>query len=214
MTCGFDKELLFEYAVGELAAGDRRQVDDHLIGCPSCRDFVAFERRLAHDLGALPAPAFPDHLEGVLVRASMEAARSAASARPSPKRDRIHAGWLYAFGGLAGSGMLVLLVLLLWPGRFIPLSPVDSLLGTSPNTGHGFLDGLLRSFQDLRAGWSVLQDFLSRFAPVQKAIRVALGGVASTFWFSIALGVALSVALVWRVARGSQKRSVGHAKPH
>jgi anti-sigma factor RsiW len=86
MNCLFDKDLLQEYAIGEIMEADRATVEGHLTVCAVCRLEVADLRRLARDLSSIPEPAFPVDLEEVLVRAAFQAARAQQPVRVTSVR--------------------------------------------------------------------------------------------------------------------------------
>jgi hypothetical protein len=216
MKCTFDKELLFEFAEGEITPEGRHQVESHLSECALCRAEVVMHRQLARDLGDLPEPVFPLALEDVLVRASIQArknhqgtSRTLVVSRPR----RLY--WALGLGGLVGFGVLVLMVLLLWPGRISTWGPVDRVVGGGVGQGLGALDGILRWVSDLRAGWDYMREFLQKLAPVQRAARVALSGVGGPLWAALVLGLVGATLFLWRLTSSGQKkmRSMGHAKP-
>jgi hypothetical protein len=116
----------------------------------------------------------------------------------------------HALGGLVGGGILILLLLLLWPGRLASWAPVDQVVGGG---GVGLLDSVLRWISDLQSGWQTVRDFLERFAPIGKAVKVTVAGLGGFVWIALVLGATGSTLLLWRITRSGQKRSVGHAKP-
>jgi hypothetical protein len=214
MNCTFDQDLLFEFAIGEIEAEERRQVESHLAACAACRASVVVHRQLARDLADLPEPAFPIVLEDTLVRASIQACK-AVRPRRAQAETRTHARpyWVFGLGGLLGFGVLALLIVLLWPGRISSWGPVDRMVGGGVGQGLGLLDGILRWFSDLRSGWEFLKEFAQKLAPVQRAARVALGGIGGPTWAALALGVVGAAVFLWRIASAGQKktRSVDHA---
>jgi len=214
MDCGFDKDLVQEFAIGEITSEERRQVTEHLAGCADCRAEVASLRQLARDLAALPDPPFPEALEEVLIRSSIQAGQAARpQSAPAPVRPSLRPAWALFFGGLAGVAILTLLIVLLWPGRFAPMGSANQVVGGGQ--GLGLLDSLMRWMQDLQTGWNTLRDFLDKFSPVGRAIRIALSGVGGSIWAALALGAIGATLLLWRVTRAGQKkmRSLGDANP-
>lgn len=215
MTCNFDRDLLQEYALGEVDAARKNEVEIHLSSCAACRREVAFDREMARDLAALPEPPFPQKLEEVLVRASIQAFKAQGQRHPAvPSLARPRAVWPYVLGGLAGAGVLFLLVLLLWPGRVSSWAPVDQVVGGGVGQGLGILDGVLHLASDLRTGWEIVRAFLGRFSPIGKAMRTAFSGLGGSVWVGLFLGVFGSTFLLWRVTRAGQKRRVHDAKSH
>jgi len=213
MNCSFDRNLLQEFAIGEVTAEERARVETHLSGCPTCRHAVALDRQMARDLSLLPEPPYPERLEEVLVRAGMQAWRAhGRQTAPQAAETRSRAVWPFVLGGLAGSGVLVLLVLLLWPGRLASWAPMDKVVGGGVGQGLGLLDGVLRLLHDLQTGWATVSGFLARLSPIERALRVAVAGIGGSVWIALALGIFGSTFLLWRVARAGQKRSVEHAK--
>lgn len=211
MKCAFDKELLLEYAIGEIEPECRPSVDAHLAGCVSCRTEVVAHRQLARDLAGLPEPVFPSGLEDVLVRASIQAGRAMSPSRTVQEAGpRLRLYWAFGLGGLVGFGVLVLLVVLLWPGRITSWGPVDRVIGGEG----GALGGLVGWFSELKAGWDITKEFMQKLAPVQRGVRIALGGVGGGVWAALALGAFGATFLLWRLTSAGQKkmRGIGHAK--
>jgi len=54
MTCQRIEELLSAYLEGELAAGEKAEVDGHLAACPGCASLAALMRETTGALGAFP----------------------------------------------------------------------------------------------------------------------------------------------------------------
>jgi hypothetical protein len=215
MNCTFDKDLVQEYAIGEVTAYERREVEDHLGRCAHCRMEVAAFRQLARQLSDLPEPDFPDGLEETLIRASIQAARSTAPALEARSPIRLRPAWALGLASLAGTAVLVLLVVLLWPGRLSSWMPVNRVVGSGVGQGLGLLDGILRWVGDLRSGWSLLKEFVSYLSPVRRAASIALSGVAGPVWAALILGAVGGTLVLWRVTGGGQKkmRRAGHARP-
>jgi hypothetical protein len=215
MSCVFDKDLILEYAIGEVTPDERQQVESHLTACTACRMEVATQRQMVRELVKLPEPAFPSDLEDVLVRASLQAFKTERASRPgqaiAPRRGLY---WAFGLGGLLGFGVLVLLVLLLWPGRVSSWVPLGRALDGGVGQGLGLLDSVMQWVADLRAGWGILREFAQLLSPVQRAMKVALAGVGGPIWASLVLGVLGATILLWRVTSAGQKkmRSMGHAK--
>jgi anti-sigma factor RsiW len=217
MSCAFDKELVQEFAIGEITPEERAAVTTHLADCTECRAEITALRQLARDLTRLPEPEFPADLEEVLVLSSIQAG---LAARPETVRavgrPALRPAWLMVLGGTAGLAILTLLIVILWPGRLPLTGPGGHVVPGQAGQGLGLLDGVLRWVQDLQTGWSSAKEFVGRFAPVGKALRVAFGGIGSSFWAALLLGAAGATFLLWRVSRTGQKkmRSLGDAEPH
>ncbi len=212
MSCTYDKELVQEFATGELASDQRRLVESHLVTCADCRMEVAGLRRLARDLTELPAPVFPDDLEEILVLASIQARRTAQPARPL-RVGALRPSWIAAAGGLAGLAVIVVLVALLWPGR--SMTPIDRVVGGGVGEGVGILDDVLHWIADFKTASNFVTSLFSHFSPLGKVARVVLGGIGGSIWAALLLGIAGATLLLWRVTAASQKRvrGVNHAKP-
>jgi anti-sigma factor RsiW len=54
-------ELVSDYLDGELDAGTRRRVEEHLALCPPCQVYVEQVRETVRALGRLPADELPEH---------------------------------------------------------------------------------------------------------------------------------------------------------
>jgi hypothetical protein len=209
MSCLFDKDLLQEYAIGEIIEADRGTVEGHLTGCAVCRLEVADLRRLARDLSSIPEPAFPVDLEEVLVRAAVQAGRAQQPVRVSSLRPAgLRRSWTLVLAGAVGLALAGFVVVSLW-------SSLLALPGTGIGGGQGLglKDSLLGWVETLRSFWSTASDFLDRFAPLRKAVRAGLGGLTVPLIGAIGLGVAATGLVLWRIA-GPRKRKVNHAKPH
>jgi hypothetical protein len=103
--------LLPWYLNQTLADGERREVDEHLEACATCRRTLEVERNVAEALraGAEPAPApHPQQLARLLERVDQaEAAPQAARAEAAPVPSRLQPTWRGALAGLrraAGGG--------------------------------------------------------------------------------------------------------------
>ena len=212
MKCTFNKDLLQEYAIGEVNPAERGQVEEHLGACTECRLEITDLRRMVRDLSSLPEPDFPVDLEDVLIRAAVQAGRSQQGTNAVPPRTHKPPDWNYAQAGGAGLVFVVFVVLLLWPGRFAVMGPGGGVEGQ----GIGLLDSVFGWAQNVRDTWATTKVFLSRFAPVTKAVRVAVAGLGTTLWGALALGAIATGLLLWRITGSGEKkrvRSVDHAKP-
>lgn len=211
MTCDFNKGLLQEFAIGEVSGAERREVESHLAHCIHCRAEVAYQRQLARDLAAVPEPDFPLELEEVLIRSSIQAAMTGEAGR-SIKTSKLQPAWVLALGSAAGLGIIILLVLLLWPAR---VTTWGGLEPTGGGQGLGLLDGVTRWIADFRAALQTVQDFFSHFAPVLKAVRMALGALGGSVWAALILGALSTTLLLWRISSAGKKtRGIDHAKQH
>jgi anti-sigma factor RsiW len=54
MTCERIEELLSAYLEGELSGAEKREVEAHLAGCPSCAELLSFLRETQGALSSLP----------------------------------------------------------------------------------------------------------------------------------------------------------------
>lgn len=103
-SCSRAGEELVEYAYGELAGAQLRQVEEHLSQCAGCRaelDHIANTRRSMAALAAEPAPTAG--VDSLLAYAEAAASRSRAS---KPRRLR----WLgpaFSLGGLLAAAAVV-----------------------------------------------------------------------------------------------------------
>jgi anti-sigma factor RsiW len=129
MNCTKVKDRLAAYLVGELNAVTRKQVDEHLLGCLSCRAELARERafdELVRDVGAaFDEPVPPGFLKRVVNLAQAESASAAVDGRAAgsaplwqwlmtftiPVRAAIIAGIILAtFGGIQAGRIVTGLV--------------------------------------------------------------------------------------------------------
>jgi predicted anti-sigma-YlaC factor YlaD len=210
MNCSFDKDLLQEYAIGEVAEADRGTVEVHLTGCASCRLEVADLRRLARDLSSIPEPEFPADLEEVLVRAAIQAGRTQQPVRESSLHPSgIRRSWALVLAGSVGLALAIFVVVSLWPTRLgLPVA------GGGGAQGLGLVDSLLHWVETVQSFWTTATEFLDRFAPLRKAVRAGLGGgLTVSLIAAVGLGAATTGLVLWRIA-GPRKRRVNHAKPN
>lgn len=209
MNCLFDKDLLQEYAIGEIAETDRGPVERHLTDCAPCRLEVADLRRLARDLSSIPEPEFPMDLEEVLVRAAIQSGRERQPVRATSLRaEGSRRSWTLVLAGAVGVGLATFTVVSLWPTHLA--APGTGLGG---GQGMGLADSLLRWVETLKTFWNGATEFFSRFEPLRKAARAGLGGLGASLIGAMGLGVAATGLVLWRIA-GPRKRRVNHAKPH
>lgn len=215
MRCRFDQDLLQEYAIGEVTAAERSQVEGHLERCADCRLEVTDFRHLVRDLAALPEPEFPSDLEEVLIRSAVQAGRALQPPRPVVRPAGIRRVWVYAFSGAAGLLVSIFLIAMLWPFRESAGGPFDRVLGNGVGQGLGLLDSALRWGTGARSTFDAVSDFLNRFAPVGKAVRIAAAGVGTSLWAALLLGAIAVALLLWRITGAGQKkmRSIDHANP-
>ena len=186
MSCLFDKDLLQEYAIGEIIEADRGTVEGHLSACAVCRLEVADLRRLARDISAIPEPAFPVDLEEVLVRAAIQTGRAQQPMRANSMRPAgLRRSWTLVLAGTVGLALAGFVVVSLW-------SSLLTLPGTgmSGGQGPGLADSLQGWVRTLGTYWSTVSDFLNRFAPVRKAARAGLNGLKISLIGAMGLGVA------------------------
>jgi hypothetical protein len=209
MNCTFDKDLLQEYAIGEIAEADRGPVETHIAGCSLCRLEVADLRRLARDLSSIPEPEFPLDLEEVLVRAAIQAGRAQQPVRATSLRPAgLRRSWTLVLAGAVGFALAAFVVVSLWPPRVASPGDVGAV-----GRGLGFADSVLGWLDTLKTFWTAVTDFIDRFAPVSKAARAGLGGLTFSLVAAMGLGVVTTGLVLWRIA-GPRKRKVNHAKPN
>jgi hypothetical protein len=209
MNCPFNKDLLEEYAIGEIDEADRGPVEGHLTGCAACRLEVADLRRLARDLSSIPDPEFPLDLEEVLVRAAIQAGRAHQPLRGTSLRPAgLRRSWTLVLAGVVGVALAAFVVVSLWPTRWLGLGT-----GSGSGPGLGLMDSLLGWVKTLHTFWGAVTDFLDRLAPLRKAARASLGGLTFSVVGAMGLGVAATALVFWRIA-GPRKRKVNHAKPN
>lgn len=210
MNCGFQSDLLLEYATGEPSLAERQEVEVHLASCAECRSEVRFHRSLIADLTELPRPNFPPELEEVLVRAAVQSRRSLGPSSVGarvPRRTRV--SWLPVLCGAAGLAIVGILILLLFPGRMFSPGTMDEMAYGGGGRGPGVMSDALMLIRNLRQGWSLLAQFLSWCSPVASAAVSALQAVGAMRW--AALGASLFAAL-FVLRRVTRRRNVGHAK--
>jgi anti-sigma factor RsiW len=209
MNCLFDRDLLQEYAIGEITETDRTTVERHLTDCAVCRLEIADLRRLARDLSSIPEPTFPVDLEEVLVRAAVQAGRAQQPVRVSSLRPAgLRRSWTLVLAGAVGLSLAGFVVAYLW-SSWLALPGT----GNGGGQGLGLVDSLRGWVEAVRSFWSTASDFLDRFAPVRKAARAGLGGLTVFLIGATGLGVAATGLVLWRIA-GPRKRKVNHAEPH
>ena len=111
MTCHeMQNMMLTDILDGEATADVKRSVEQHLAGCPACREFLSVARKLEADLKPLPAVQPPAYL--------WDKIREKVEAEPVSLWDGIQVWWddvlagfrpAFVSGSLAAA-MLVLLV--------------------------------------------------------------------------------------------------------
>jgi hypothetical protein len=138
--CRGFRQRLDAYVDGELDPADARVLEDHLAGCPACREVLAKRRGLDHALreGLLEEPIEPRFeersLERVLKRIDQEPSPawepSRSAARPSPRfRWRWNLRWI---AGAAVATAAVLLALRLGSFPLAPQKPPKVQVQTEP----------------------------------------------------------------------------------
>jgi anti-sigma factor RsiW len=122
MSC-VTAERIYRYLDGELDQAERRDLERHLDGCPSCRRALAERRRVGEAAAGLPDLALPPGFS----RRVMERI----------ERPRVTAlGWLVLAAGSCASMVIVIAGLFLLAGH----SLTDLVLGVQ-----GFLTGTLKN---------------------------------------------------------------------
>lgn len=211
MSCQFDTNLLVEYASGEIDVAGRAEVTAHVARCDRCRLELRFHQDLAADLRALPVPEFPSHLEEILVRSAVQATRSA---RPElAERARFGFSWTPVLCTAAGLGIVAVLALILTPGSFVNMGgPVDGTVGTGVGQSTQLVNDALRFVSILQDTWSLVTDFLGRFAPAGRVLGSVLSAVGMERWAILGASVLTAILLLWRLTRPGQKRRVGNVR--
>lgn len=181
MSCGFDRERLAAYAGGELEAGDRREVEEHVASCAECRAVLEGLSRLLRALRELPAFEPPPDFAAVL-------------------RERLlaHAsGWFEVAAREASAGSAGRVVPL---SRAVPARPRDG--ARAGREREAATDGEGRRPAGARGGASLL------VTAAVAALALVLGwGSASFFPGGRAMELGMQAADVARSAHAD----VGHA---
>jgi hypothetical protein len=113
MKCKWCQEHLLDFVTGALSADARRDLEEHLAGCPSCRSEAAELGRTWETLGTLPeerpTPALRARFYAMLEQAK---AGASVSERPAPARglERVLLGWWPSRPALQFGFAVVLLV--------------------------------------------------------------------------------------------------------
>jgi hypothetical protein len=93
---------------------------------------------------------------------------------------------------------------------------MDRVVGGGVGQGLGLLDSVLRWVDGARSTWDAVKEFFDRFAPVGRAMRIAVAGVGASLWSALLLGAVAVALLLWRITGAGQKkitRRVDHANP-
>ncbi|MCA9727200.1 MAG: hypothetical protein R3E12_16640 [Candidatus Eisenbacteria bacterium] len=205
--CACDQSLLLEFALGDLEPSQRSRVEAQVRQCPACASEVRRYRELIGDLGALPIAPFPIQLEEVLVRSAIQARRGMAGRKTAPRREF---SWTPVLCAAAGLAIVAVLVLILRPGNLVgPGSSVDEVVYGGVGRGATAFQDLVELYANIQQGWRILVEFLTKLAPVWRALRAALAAVGAVRIGLAAVSVLAVVALLWRLGR--PKRKMGHA---
>ena len=146
------------------------------------------------------------------MRSAIQAGRALRPQRAVEVGARgLRPAWVFAFAGAVGLAFSVVLILFLWPGR----ATVPGAVGHGIGVGQGFglMDAVLRWSEGVRTAWGTVSGYLDRLAPLGKAARAGLGGIAGALWGAFVLGALATGLFLWRLASHGQKRArrVDHA---
>ena len=83
LSCRDIERLMLAGEDGELAAGERRLVEEHLEGCRLCRSFAADRDLIREEIAAVAWPALPDALDRRTRRALRQSEPEARAAVPA-----------------------------------------------------------------------------------------------------------------------------------
>lgn len=127
------QKLMPWFVNGTLSAREARRVETHLAECGECREDLAFERQLAHEVAMLPLNA-DEGWKAMQLRMAEEAAPARATGPMRLFRRRVPVGWAMA-GSLAAS---VALALVLTSAQLRP-APQQTYhtLGSAPASSQG-----------------------------------------------------------------------------
>jgi hypothetical protein len=208
--CSCDPSLLLGYALGDLTEPERARVEIQIRLCPSCAAEVETHRQLAGRLRRLPVPAFPAGLEEVLVRSAIQARRSRAGRAAVRQREF---AWTPVLCAAAGLAIVAVLVLILNPGNLMnPGGSVDDVVYGGVGRSATAFQQLVELYANVRQGWDVLVEFLSRFAPVWRALQATVGAVGTVRIAMAGLSVLAVVLLLWRLVRPKRKIGAANAR--
>ncbi len=103
MDCQEVREFIQIYIDGEFDEGDRRDLEEHLAGCPECRARADYERRFKQAIKArIPRPSATEELRQRLVQAMAD--------QPEPRGLRRHLMW----GSIPAAAVLALVITFTW----------------------------------------------------------------------------------------------------
>jgi anti-sigma factor RsiW len=131
MNCRRFQDQVFEYVEGSLSARARAAAEEHLAGCPACREAVrqeeALRQRLARRLrqGAESLKLSPEIRRNLLAAARREPA--------SPALSELIAGWWARFALPLSAGVAVLMLgAILWLNHLIGPQPPGGAIAQRP----------------------------------------------------------------------------------
>jgi hypothetical protein len=213
MSCGFDKSLLLDFALGEISLPDRVETRRHIARCEPCNAELKFHRSLSRDLEALPVPSFPAHLEEILVRSAVQVRRSIArGAHGELAIGRLRFSWTPVLCTAAGLAIVAVLVLILMPGSLVSPGGTQAPGVGGMGRGASVVSDVMRFVSNVQEGWSIARDFLGRLSPVGRAAGAVFEAIGLERWGILAFSVFAVVLLLWRFTKPGRKRSVGHVK--
>lgn len=207
--CGCDKDLLLEYAIGEIDQRDVPIIEAQLRTCSQCAADLKFHRKLADELADRPTANYPDDLREVLVRSAIQIRKDVAPAwgkAPADARPRF--SWVPLVCASAGLAIVAVFIFFLMPGG--STSSMDDMVSGGVGRGATALEEIMQLVSNLQVGWQLVVDFLSRFSPVWRALQASLSAIGIARWTIVFLTIVAVAGTLWRMNRSGPKRRVNH----
>ncbi len=154
MSDGHSEEMLIAYARGDVHAGERARVEDHVAGCPQCRAALDGYQRILAELARPLPPAPPIHWGAYRAELREKLERRRA------RRRTVWAEFIRPAPALVAAGLLAVLVYAGLPGLPRERGTLDPL---------DFDHAVLASRLDLIAQLDVVQrlDLLEDFTVIR-----------------------------------------------